>query len=259
MQNDTAKSGSLNSISGIPWGAPVLLSLCVIPFGWAGLLAPATWLALTGIELNNGWKRGVLFIVCAFLMLLAGFNVIPGSDRLQLVAPYTDSGGNLIYASFNSGKAIIAIALLAFMLRLRQTIRIADLPFLFLAILFPVASGFFLYGPSLKLDPTIGLAALINLLVVCISEEGFFRWIFQRGVAEVLGNCQWLSVPIVAFVFAFLHLGWSAGSAAIFLLGLASLGYAMLWFIRRNFWLCVLAHWGVNLLHMFTLPYPLPS
>ncbi|MFA0809637.1 CPBP family intramembrane glutamic endopeptidase [Microbulbifer epialgicus] len=223
------------------------------------MLAPVIWLALTGIEIYKGWQRGVLFLITALLMLVAGLNIIPGSERIQVLPPYTDSTGNLIYASINSGKAVIAIALLAFMLRLRQTIQLAELPYLFAAIAIPVLSGLLLYGYSYKASLTIFIAILINLLIVCISEEGFFRWILQRGLAEVLGRWRWVSVPVIALVFTLLHVGWSADPAAKFLLGLAALCYAMLWYLRSNFWLCVFAHWGVNLLHMLILPYPLPG
>ncbi|WP_444920608.1 CPBP family intramembrane glutamic endopeptidase [Microbulbifer sp. CnH-101-G] len=245
--------------SRILWGAPLLLSLCIIPFGWAGLLAPIIWVSLTALEMSYGWKRAVLFITCIILMLVSGFNIIPGSERIQILDPYSDSSGNLVYASFSTGKAVIAIALLAFMLGQKQTLRRIDLAYLCLAIIIPVTVGLALYGPSIKLSLTIVIAALINLLIVSISEEGFFRWILQRGLEETLASWRWVSVPIVTAIFVSLHIGWLAEPASIILLSLASFCYSILWYLRRNFWLCVLAHWGVNVLHMMILPYPLPG
>ncbi|AWF79385.1 hypothetical protein BTJ40_00260 [Microbulbifer sp. A4B17] len=263
MQNEVAeleKNGDQATSSRVsPWAAPLLLSLCVIPFGWSGLIAPLIWIFLRLIESTGGWLRALSFLSVTLLMLVSGLNMLPGSERIQVLPAYSDSSGNLIYASINSGKAVIAIALLAFMLRMKQTFRLTDLPFLLLAILTPVVFGLFLYTPSLKLSGTIAIAAIINLLIVCISEEGFFRWILQRGTEQLLGQWRWLSIPIVATVFVLVHGGWSTDLSAVILLVVASICYALLWSLRQNFWICVMAHWGVNLLHMLLLPYPLPG
>ncbi|WP_444887646.1 lysostaphin resistance A-like protein [Microbulbifer sp. JMSA008] len=259
MQLKSLDKVHTTDVSKVPWSAPLILSLCIIPFGWAGFLAPLTWIALTSLEICRGWSRAALYFVCIALMLLAGFNIIPGSERIQILTPYSDSAGNLIYASFNSGKALVAIGLLAFMLRQKQTVRPIDLFFLIITIAIPIAIGLVLYGPSVKISNTILIAAVINLLVVCISEEGFFRWVLQRGLEESLAEWRWLSVPIVTVIFTMLHVGWSADTLAIILLGLASFCYAILWYLRRNFWLCVMAHWAVNVFHMLLLPYPLPA
>ncbi|MCO1333042.1 CPBP family intramembrane metalloprotease [Microbulbifer sp. OS29] len=249
--------GQVRKIS--PWAAPLLLLLCIIPFGWTGLVAPLTWIALVAIESSSGWKRALSFVSVAVLMLVTGLNFLPGGEHIQITAPYSDADGNLVYANLNGGKAVIAIALLAFMLRLRQSFRFSDLPFLLLAISLPILVGLFIYPLSLKFSWAILIYALINLLVVCISEEGFFRWILQRGAGEVLGGWRWLSVPMVACIFVLLHGGRSTDIAAFLLLGFASLSYALLWYLRQNFWICVFAHWGVNLLHILLLPYPLPG
>ncbi|GAB2891965.1 lysostaphin resistance A-like protein [Microbulbifer echini] len=259
MSSEVASSKKSINTSGVPWGAPILLTLCIIPYGWTGLLAPLTWVSLIALEFNRGWKRAALFLICAALMLIAGLNVIPGSASIQVLQPYSDNTGNLIYASFNSGKAIISVTIIAFMMRLQQSIQIYDLPYLFVAIVIPLIIALILYEPYFKISTTIITAILLNLLVVCISEEGFFRWILQRGIEESMDGWRWLSVPIVAVIFALLHIGWSSNLVAILLLGVASFCYALLWYLRRNFWLCVLAHWGVNIFHILVLPYPLPG
>jgi hypothetical protein len=239
------------------WAAPALLTLCTIPFGWVGLAAPLIWLSLYAIEASSGWKRALSYLLAGLLMLLAGLGIVPGSERIELAPPYTDATGNLVYASFNAGKAVIAIALVAFMLRLRQSIKLADTPYILVAIAIPFACALILLGPSVKFSITIAVAALINLLVVCISEEGFFRWILQRGSEEGLRRWRWLAVPLVTAIFTFLHTGWAASATALSLVALAGFCYALLWHLRQNFWVCVLAHWGVNALHLFLLPYPL--
>lgn len=241
------------------WAAPLLLTLCVLPFGWTGLAAPLIWLSLYVVETAHGWRRGLGYLAAALLMLTTAMGLLPGAARIELIPPYTDSAGNSIYANFNAGKAVIAIALVAFMLRLRQSIHKADLPYIIVTVTIPIVCGLLLLGPSSKFALTIVVAALINLLVVCVSEEGFFRWILQRGAQTALGRYRWVAVPLVTMVFTFLHTGWAASLAALTLVTVAGFCYALLWYLRQNFWVCVLAHWGVNLLHMLALPYPVPG
>lgn len=144
------------------WAAPSLLTLCAALFGWVGLATPLIWLALYAIEVNSGWKHALGFIAAGILMLIA---VIPGRERIELMSAYIDGAGN----------TVVAIALVAFILRLRLSIRLADTPYILAAIVVPFICGLVLLRPSVKLATTIAVAALINLLVVCISEEGFFR------------------------------------------------------------------------------------
>lgn len=241
------------------WAAPLLLTLCVVPFGWTGLAAPLIWISLYVIETTHGWQRGLGYLAAAILMLTAAMGLLPGAARIELMPSYMDGAGNNIYASFNAGKAVIAIALVAFMLRLRQSIRAADLSYIAVAVAIPIVCGLLAFGVSPKFALSIVAAAVINLLVVCVSEEGFFRWILQRGTEKALGRWRWLAVPAVTVLFTFLHTGWAASGAALMLVTIAGLCYALLWHLRQNFWVCVLAHWAVNLLHMFALPYPLPG
>ncbi|WP_323846075.1 CPBP family intramembrane glutamic endopeptidase [Microbulbifer magnicolonia] len=241
------------------WAAPLLLALCAVPFGWVGLAAPLIWIALYAIECSRGWKRALAYLVAGLLMLAAALGLAPGSERIELLPAYVDDTGNTIYASFNEGKAVIAIALVAFMLRLRQSIGAADLPYILAAAAIPLASAAALLGLSPKFALAIVVAALINLLVVCISEEGFFRWIMQRGLEEALGRFRWLAVLLVTAMFTFLHTGWAVSAQALALVTVAGLCYSLLWYLRQNFWGCVLAHWSVNLLHMLTLPYPMAA
>ena len=244
------------------WLPAALLCLLAIPFGWVGVFAPAIWLALAAIENARGWKKATAFVLAALLMLAVNSGLIPGNDHITLLPPYSDSDGNLVYVSFRPAKAAIAMTLVTFMLVRPQPLKRADLPPVAVAIGIPVLAGLLLVGPSLKFNATIASAALVNLLVVCIAEEGFFRWVLQRGLAQwmhpwrVWQAGKWLPVLLVALLFTTLHTGWAASPVLLALVGVAGLGYALLWQMRGSFWACVLAHWGVNLLHMTLLRYP---
>lgn len=244
------------------WLPAALLCLLAIPFDWVGVFAPAIWLALAAIENARGWKKAAAFVLAALLMLAVNSGLVPGNDPINLLPAYSDSAGNQIFVSFRPAKAAIAMTLITFMLVRPQPLKRADLPATAVAIAVPFIAGLLLLGPSLKFNATIATAALINLLVVCIAEEGFFRWVLQRGLTQWMhqwGRWQvgrWLPVLLVALLFTTLHTGWAASPVLLALVGVAGLGYALLWQIRKSFWACVLTHWGVNLLHMTLLHYP---
>lgn len=239
--------------------ALLLLSLCAFPFGWAGLAAPLVWLTLHAIEISTGWRRALAFIAAAAVMLTAALGLLPGSEGIELLTPYTDASGNLIVAGVNPGKAAIATGVLAFMLRSGNWLRAKEIHFLLLAIAVPSLCAFAVFGASPKFAVTIIAALGINFLVVAISEEAFFRLIVQRGGEMLLPALRWLVAVLVTMLFTFLHTGWAASAQALAVVAVAGLAYALLWLRTRNFWACVLAHGGVNGVHMFLLPYPLPG
>ncbi|WP_193163499.1 CPBP family intramembrane glutamic endopeptidase [Microbulbifer hainanensis] len=255
---DSQRAGSA-PISLFPnaWGVAAALLLCTIPFGWIGVLAPLIWLMLCVIESSSGWQRRVAFLATALLMLTAAMGLVPGSERIELLAPYTDAVGNNIQVAFNPGKAVIALALLPLLIRPKHWPARGDIRIIAAAVLLPLICAALVAGFSVKFAPVIVAAALVNFAVVCISEEGFFRWILQRGMEESLGRWRWVAVPVVVVIFTALHTGWAATPAVLALVAIAGTSYAMLWHLRGNIWACVLAHWGVNTLHMFLLPYPL--
>lgn len=238
------------------WLTAALLCSLAIPFGWIGVFAPAIWLGLVAIENVRGWKKALSFLITGLLMLLVNSGLIPGNEHVTLLPPYSDIDGNLIYASFRPAKAVIALTIVVFMMIRPQPLRRQDLPVMALAIAVPVVAGAFLLGVSPKLSATIAIAALINLLVVCIAEEGFFRWVLQRGLGLWLQKWPWLATLLVTLLFTTLHTGWSASPLLLALVAIAGLGYALVWQLRGSFWACVFTHWGVNLLHMTLLNYP---
>lgn len=255
---ENAPSGQFREVSQLA-GAVLLLSVCAVPFGWVGLAAPLVLLSLSLIEITSGWRRGLAFLGAAAVMLVAALGLVPGSERIELWPAYTDASGNLISAGFNPGKAAIAAGVLAFMLRRGNWLRGSDLRYVLLAIAVPSLCGLALFGVSPKLAPVIVAAVSINILVVAISEEAFFRWILQRGGEELLPGARWVVALLVTVLFTFLHTGWAASTPALVVVAVAGLAYACLWMRTRSFWACVLAHGGINSVHMLLLPYPLPA
>lgn len=247
---------------------PVLCTLC----GLSMVTLPYLFLAdgqlahlflgvlLIGIFLCQ-YELGVRWalIPCGLAMLLMtlGLDQLP---RPTLAEPYTDAAGNQIFASVNLAKAGIAgiVLLYAFITCPRPSPR--QLLQAVAAAAAVLAVGAFAVGVSPKISSTILMAALINLLVVCVSEEGFFRLIVQRGLDHGLARwqkLQWLSPLLVTLLFVVLHGGWAASPMALVLVGVAAATYAGIWHRTRNFWACVAVHFTVNLGHLLLLPYPL--
>ena len=237
------------------WLPAAFLCLLVIPFGWVGIFAPAIWLGLVAMDTAHGWKKAASFAITGLLMLVVTSGAIPGNDHILLMAPYLE-GGSEIFPSFRPAKAVIALTLVLFMLLRPQPLKRKDLPLMAVAIVVPIIAGAFFLEFQPKLTATIALAALLNLLVVCIAEEGFFRWVLQRGLGQWLHRWPWIATLLVTVLFTFMHTGWAASITVLALVGLAGLGYALIWQLRGSFWACVFTHWGVNLLHMTLLKYP---
>ncbi|WP_299598002.1 CPBP family intramembrane glutamic endopeptidase [uncultured Microbulbifer sp.] len=237
------------------WLPAAFLCLLAIPFGWIGVFAPAIWLGLVAMETTQGWKKAASYVITGLLMLVVTSGLIPGNDHILLMDPYLESGSE-IYPSFRPAKAIIALTVVLFMLVRPQPLKGRDLPVMAIAIVTPILIGALFLEFQPKLTATIALAALLNLLVVCIAEEGFFRWVIQRGLGQWLNRWPWIATILVTLLFTYLHTGWAASITMLILVGVAGLGYALVWQLRGSFWACVFTHSGVNVLHMVLLKYP---
>ncbi|WP_160151817.1 CPBP family intramembrane glutamic endopeptidase [Microbulbifer sp. ALW1] len=237
------------------WLPAAFLCLLAIPFGWIGVFAPAIWLGLVAMETAVGWKKVASYVITALLMVIVTSGAIPGNDHILLMEPYLQ-GGSEIYPSFRPAKAVIALTLVLFMLVRPQPCKRSDFPLMAIAIVTPIIVGAFFLDFQPKLTAAIALAALLNLVVVCIAEEGFFRWVLQRGLGQWLHRWPWIPTILVTLLFIQMHTGWAVSITMLALVGLAGLGYALIWQLRGSFWACVFTHWGVNLLHMTLLKYP---
>ncbi|WP_051687248.1 CPBP family intramembrane glutamic endopeptidase [Microbulbifer sp. HZ11] len=237
------------------WMPAAFLCLLAIPFGWIGIFAPAIWLGLVAMDSAQGWKKAVSYVITGLLMLVVTSGAIPGNDHILLMEPYLQNGSE-IYPSFRPAKAVIAVTLVLFMLVRPQPLKRKDLPLMATAISAPIVAGAVFLDFQPKLTTSIALAALLNLVIVCIAEEGFFRWVLQRGLGQWLHRWPWIPTILVTLLFTYLHTGWAVSTTMLSLVGLAGLGYALIWQLRGSFWACVLTHWGVNLLHMTLLQYP---
>ncbi|MDX1453652.1 MAG: CPBP family intramembrane glutamic endopeptidase [Oleiphilaceae bacterium] len=99
---------------------------------------------------------------------------------------------------------------------------------------------------------------VVNLLFTVMPEEAFFRLLMQRQIARGLVR-PWLghalSISLVGVFFAVVHVPVQHAAFGLFLL--AGLLYCLVFAVTQRYWMAVLCHFGVNVLHICLLPYPL--
>ncbi|WP_186644786.1 CPBP family intramembrane glutamic endopeptidase [Fluviispira vulneris] len=101
----------------------------------------------------------------------------------------------------------------------------------------------------------------INLFLVCVAEEVFFRGFLQRKIFEFLSKYfkAKVSAPVlanvfVAVLFGYAHL-YSGYLFAIFAF-IAGLGYGYAYQKSGKIEAAILAHFGLNLIHFIFFTYP---
>lgn len=107
------------------------------------------------------------------------------------------------------------------------------------------------------------LFALGNLLIVCIAEEAFLRFLFQQPLRNLLANVtvnRWVQelIPLVVVtgVFVAIHSGLSG--AAIWIYGFAGFLYGLSYTLSKNIAYPIAIHFFVNQIHFSFLTYPVP-
>lgn len=106
------------------------------------------------------------------------------------------------------------------------------------------------------------LFAAVNLLVTCVAEEAFMRLLLQaqlqRFLAARIKNILVLeAIPLLVATLVFVLTHSVSSLNMILAFGLAGFVYGLLYSLTKNLWVCVLAHFVVNIVHFSFLTYPL--
>jgi uncharacterized protein len=103
--------------------------------------------------------------------------------------------------------------------------------------------------------------AVVNLLVTCVAEEVFMRFLFQQNlrtaVASLTANRalqECVPLLLVTAIFVAIHSGISG--AAIWLYVLAGFLYGLSYTLSKNILYPITVHFLVNLVHFSFLTYP---
>jgi membrane protease YdiL (CAAX protease family) len=104
--------------------------------------------------------------------------------------------------------------------------------------------------------------AVVSLLITCVAEEAFLRFLFQHNlrnaVASVTANRSLQEIIphlLVTFVFVAIHSGLSG--AAVWVYALAGFLYGLSYTLGKNIVYPIALHFLVNQIHFSFLTYPL--
>ncbi len=206
------------------------------------------------------WVAVTVLSLAFALHLIPGFHnpVIFHSDGLGTSAlPFT--------LRANLDKAFAAIMILSLMIDRLSLPKLtgflkADLTILIIGIPAILLVGYLM---GLNLEPKIGQLTLafafFNLFTTCLAEEAFFRLLIQDSLWRRIhirqaGLIAW-SVSALLFTLAHFHTGPGAGER-LFLIFLAALLYAGVYWRSRCFLSAVITHFLLNFLHLSFFTYP---
>jgi len=255
------------------WGPLVFLSLVFAYHdGIVDLHALAPIALIFGLNLLlkndlHGWIRFVIVVMiigCSAPLLFhffPGFHnpiVMKGIKLSKNSAPYTQ------YLNFDKPfTGLFTIALLLPRLKDRHDYRrafLASIPLIFITLLILTALAFLFH--FLKFEPkfpsAIWMWMLINLFLVVIPEEGFFRGLIQREIVEALPRDWGPAIGIIAasLLFALPHAAFIPNWEYLTLTVVAGIGYGTIYHLTQAIESAILCHFLVNLIHFVFFTYP---
>lgn len=238
------------------------------------LRMPATSQGLQGA----GWVMLALLALTAALHLLPGFQnplLLQAQQLTPDAIPYT------LYANFDKGWAGYCLLLAIWpMQRIEPLCASKSHTSILSHRLHLYWKGFWPVWP-LTIILALGLAMSLqliqfapkwpdfalqfifcNLLLTCVAEEAFFRGLLQRPLLNHLQRrgwsihtAAWCAILAISLLFGLAHLagGWAYALVAT----VASIGYGWAYQRSGRIEVAILAHFGLNLLHLTLFTYPM--
>lgn len=209
----------------------------------------------------RGFAIAVMLAMCAAFLLhaLPGFTnpkVLDGVRVSADAAPYTK------YLNFDKG--VMGLFLLG-LVTPHRAIRPLRAPIVALVNRFAivavvvmattVAAGYARWDP--KLPPWWPLWLWSMAFLTALPEEAVFRHVIQGGLQAWLGGTErarWTAMLTAGALFGLAHAG--GGWTYVGLATLAGVGYGWIYAVSGSFVAAVLAHTGLNLLHLLFFTYP---
>jgi len=238
---------------------------------WIALLA-ALAIAYARVRANTTlpnrpvWQVlvGLLFFVYALAMGLA---LLPGFNRVELVAPQVLSAGAAPYSiGVGFPKVVTGILILGLInpLLVRSWKELGPV----LARAFPVFAitaavgmavvvlmGYSSFAP--KWTALFLLFAPINLFFTCLSEEAFFRGFVQQELSRVGARpvvAAGAALTVGAILFGLAHFG--GGLNYVVAATVAGFGYGWAFMRTQRIEAAMTVHFGVNAVHFLLFTYP---
>lgn len=211
-----------------------------------------------------------LFVVMIAAIVSFGliFHFIKGFQNIQLLSGWymtKDATPMSLYLNFD--KPLIGLFVLTFTLPLIQTSRqlakvlAAALPWGIMTVVILMGLGNYLgiviFDPKI---PSITLLWLfINLFLVTIPEEAFFRGFLVKEIATNLKNSfsGILAIVVVALLHALTYLLYMPDFTFFLATFVASILYGGIFIITGAIESAIIVHYMVNIIHFFFFTYPM--
>jgi len=135
---------------------------------------------------------------------------------------------------------------------------------LFLAPLFIIGVAILMLGLQWQPKPIEQILqfAAVSLLITCVAEEVFMRFLFQQNLRNAVASFtanralqEIIPLLLVTFVFVAIHAGISG--AAVWVYALAGFLYGLSYTLSKNILYPIAIHFLVNQIHFSLLTYPI--
>ncbi len=222
------------------------------------------------IELNR-WLRAGLFLLLVPLAFWVATFEPEGFDYPVVFSLAGEGDGAPRYVfDVNFAKALCGFVLVYLLwptLRKGEFVARARYPFL-VALLAPVliiavaipALGLHLQPKTIE---QMMLFALGNLLIVCVAEEAFLRFLLQQPLRNAIAGMtanRWVQelIPLLLVTATFVAIHSGISGAVIWIYALAGFLYGLSYTLSKNIGYPIMIHFFVNQIHFSFLTYPLP-
>ena len=164
----------------------------------------------------------------------------------------------------NFDKALVGIFILSFYNELAAGVKtwleiikgasIIGVPTIIPAITLALALGYIRFEP--KILSFLPMWMAVNLLLVCVAEEAFFRRLIQGNLSKILNfkGGRILALLVASLIFGLGHFG--GGLKYVIIATPAGIGYGYAYHKTQRIETGILIHFALNLVHICFFTYP---
>lgn len=220
-------------------------------------------------ELNRWIKIGLFFLLVPVAFWVASYEP-EGFAYPLLFSLAGDAGESARYQlSVDFAKGIAGFLLLYLLwpkLSAHEFVasRWVSVSLLLLAPLFIISVAIPVLGLKWQPKPIEQILqfAAVSLLITCVAEEVFMRFLFQQNLRNVVASFtanralqEIIPLLLVTFIFVAIHAGISG--AVVWVYALAGFLYGLSYTLGKNILYPIAIHFLVNQIHFSFLTYPL--
>lgn len=210
----------------------------------------------------RGFAHAVMLLMCAGILL----HVLPGFANPRVLDGVQLSADSVPYTKYlNIDKGLLGLFLLGLYaparaggsdpLRLGRRFVVGFAILAVVVMTLTVLAGYARWDPKLPAWWPTWLWSMAFL--TALPEEAVFRHVIQGGLQNWLGGAgreRLLAAAVAGVLFGLAHLG--GGWTYVALASVAGIGYGWIYAATGSIAAAILAHTGLNLLHLLFFSYP---